>query len=55
MKNHKTLTANITKQEHELISSLLKKKGMSPCQFNLKLIRYLITNPKWLSALIEKI
>ena len=49
------ISATLTPNELNTYRTLLGKFGMSPCQFNLKLLRWLLQKPDHLEGLAKKL
>lgn len=54
-KKYKAISASVTIQDYEKLSLVLKKRDMTPSQFNLKLLKYLMTKENVLNMLLEKL
>jgi hypothetical protein len=54
-KKYKAISASVTIQDYEKLSLVLKKNNLTPNQFNLKLLKCIISNEKVLEILLKKI
>ncbi len=54
-KKYKAISASVTIQDYEKLSLVLKKRTMTPSQFNLKLLKYLLSKENVLNMLLEKL